>query len=111
MDEAGANPRYSFSSRKSVDSQCTNNSEKPKSVKSVPPLPRIQVEEEEGTSPRPETVCVPRSTSDGTKKEPPKVPSRNSLSSLSPPNFEKKNRKSLKYAFTTLRNSFSGIYT
>jgi len=108
MDEPGS--RLSFSSRKSMDSQHTTHSEKPKSVKSVPPLPRIQVEEET-TSPRPETVCVPRSTSDGTKKEPPKVPSRNSLSSLSPPNFEKKNRKSLKNAFVNLRNSFSEMFS
>lgn len=58
---------------------------------------------------RPESFCV-TSNYELSKKDAPKTPSRNSLSTLSPPNFEKKQRNSLRVAFANIKNSFSGIY-
>jgi len=78
-----------------------NNSEKSKSVKSAPLLSSPKKVAENDNA-RPESVCVPVST----KKEPPRIPARNSVASIV--HSEKKNnRMSLKNAFVNFRNSFS----
>jgi len=98
--------RNSFGSKASVNSA---SSEKAKSIQSVPPLPRKDSDKDYL---RPDSFFVPRSPSVGTKiKEPPRVPIRNSISSLSPSYAEKKNRKSIKHAFANIRNSFTEIFS
>ncbi|ORX41928.1 Pkinase-domain-containing protein [Piromyces finnis] len=116
MEEVGVDSQNSLSSRhsgdrKSINSECTTHSEKSKSIKSsISSHPINQIKEGETSSS--EILYVSKSISDNiNKKELPKVPSRNSTSSLSPPGIEKKNRKSLKNAFASIRNSFTEIFS
>jgi p21-activated kinase 1 len=61
-------------------------------------------------SKRPESFCV-TSNYESSKKDSSKAHVRNSLSSLSPSSFEKKNRNSLKVAFASIKNSFQEIFS